>query len=610
MFVWLMLAQWIAEVAAAVWISPTTWIGVQQQIHQHVWLALLLGGILSSLPMYLGLRRPAATTTRHVIAASQMLHSALLIHLTGGRIETHFHIFGSLAFLAFYRDWRVVATATGVVAADHFIRGVFLPVSVFGSAGVWRWRWLEHAGWVVFEDIVLFAGCAQGVRGMRALAADRAALERSRDGVETQVRERTAELTETTESLRTREAEVRSARDQAEAASKAKSDFLANMSHEIRTPMGAILGYAELLTDAGQSVEQRADCVATIRRSGEHLLSLINDILDLSKIEAGRMTVEIIDCHPGQIAEEAVSLMAVRANAKGIALRLQIDSADAWVRSDPLRLRQVLFNLMGNAIKFTEKGEVVVTVTAEPSPTHAGRVAVRIAVRDSGIGIAPEHMRKLFGAFAQADASTTRKFGGTGLGLMISKRFAEMLDGDIEVRSQPGCGSTFTLALLCEPGAVPARAADENGSLGPIAAHAEPGDRLAGRILLAEDGPDNQRLLCFHLRTAGAEVEIAENGRLAVDKAAASLREGRAFALILMDMHMPELDGYGATDELRRKGWTGPIVALTAHAMGGDREKCLAAGCDEYLTKPIDRAGLIAMCGRFLAGEMRAKKAA
>ncbi len=400
---------------------------------------------------------------------------------------------------------------------------------------------------------------------------------------------------------------LRSALEQARAATQAKSEFLANMSHEIRTPMTAILGYTDLLLEDGDPLrapESRLEYINTIRRNGEHLLSIINDILDIAKIEAGKMTVESVAASPIQIVEDVVSLMGVRARGKNIALEVVYEtSVPETIRSDPTRLKQVLLNLIGNAIKFTELGGVTVRVGLDG--THPAGPRLRFDVEDTGLGMTSEQVSRLFAAFEQADASTTRRFGGTGLGLRISKRLAEMLGGDITVTSEPGKGSVFTAVVATGPLDGVKLIDREKASLSVQEA---PAPRPAAaplrgaRILLAEDGPDNQRLISFHLRKAGAEVRVAENGRVAVEALTADgtlegpLAHPAPFDLLLTDMQMPELDGYGATRLLRSKGCTMPIVALTAHAMAGDAEKCLQAGCDAYASKPIDRAKLIETC--------------
>ncbi|HEV7733960.1 MAG TPA: ATP-binding protein [Candidatus Binatia bacterium] len=391
------------------------------------------------------------------------------------------------------------------------------------------------------------------------------------------------------------------ARNAAIGAAQAKSEFLANMSHEIRTPLTAILGFTGVLADPALSATDRAAHLETIRRNGEHLLSLINDILDLSKIEAGKLTVERIACPVGELVDGVAALMDARAREKGLTFAVEYPGpVPERIRADPTRLRQILMNLLGNAIKFTEPGgtvRLVVRLSDGPPPR------LRFDVVDTGIGVAPDVRERLFMPFMQADPSTSRRYGGSGLGLTISRRLARMLGGDITVESTPGQGSTFSVdvdpgALAGVPRIVPVRA-----TAVAIAPAPRPAVRLDGRLLLAEDAPDNQRLITFHLRRAGADVAVAENGRVAVDMALA----GEPYDLILMDMQMPELDGYDATAELRRAGYRGPIIALTAHAMDGDREKCLHAGCDDFATKPIDRDALLALVRRHL-DERRGEK--
>ncbi len=390
----------------------------------------------------------------------------------------------------------------------------------------------------------------------------------------------------------------------ADAANRAKSRFLANASHELRTPLTAILGYADLLADSELSEQQRDLHLQTIRRNGQILLELINDLLDLSKIEAGKMVVERTDCSPYEIAEELASLMRVRAVEKG--LSLETDYAfpiPQTIRTDPIRLRQILMNLVGNAIKFTKQGGVRITVGLERQPVASPRL--QFSVADTGIGISGPAIAQLFRPFTQVDTSTTRHFGGTGLGLAISQRLAKMLNGEVTVVSEPGKGSTFTVSV--DPGSlqdVPMlQAPPKYGAEEPRPKTARRKETLRGRVLLAEDGKDNQRLIAVILKKAGLEVDLAENGQIACDCATASADEGRPYDLILMDMQMPELDGYGATRRLRQDGWQGPIIALTAHAMAGDREKCLQAGCDGYLSKPIERETFLTAVARHLAGE-------
>ena len=393
--------------------------------------------------------------------------------------------------------------------------------------------------------------------------------------------------------------------DQAKAATRAKSEFLANMSHEIRTPMTAILGFTELLLEhekVDSNSKENVEALETIQRNGQYLLRLINDILDLSKIESGKFEVERFECSPSAILAEVVSLMRVRAEAKGIPLKVRFEGpVPATIQSDPTRVRQILINLVGNAIKFTEVGSVGVSLSMLDDSQGSPRV--RFDVTDTGIGMTPEQVSRLFRPFGQVDSSTTRKYGGTGLGLSISKRLAQMLGGDITVTSDPGRGSTFTLTV--DPGNIGGVKMIEKGEeavLGrEMKSEVSSGHvKLDGSILLAEDGPDNQRLISLLLRKAGARVDIAENGEVACQKALAAHESGDPFDIILMDMQMPVMDGYTATARLREANYRGPILALTAHAMKGTEDECLRAGCDGYLTKPIDREQFLPAIASFM----------
>ena len=415
---------------------------------------------------------------------------------------------------------------------------------------------------------------------------------------ERQLWESNTQLTDALEREKGISAELEALSKAAEAANLAKSRFLANMSHEIRTPLTAIMGYTDLLIEEHGDRPATVEKLLVMNRNGHHLLEIINDILDLSKIEAGRLEVEIIECSPCEIISDVASLMRFRARAKELAFEVgYAGPIPKTVRTDPTRLRQILINLVGNAIKFTMAGGVRLVVRLADGTDADGLLQFDVA--DTGIGLDDAQMACLFQPFQQGNAATARRFGGTGLGLTISKRFAEMLGGDITVHSRPGDGSTFRITVATGPidGAEmlkPSEAAMFKGLPGEDHLDSAPdGGKLDCRILLAEDGPDNQRLIALVLRKAGAEVTVVENGQLAMYQALAARHEGRPFDVILMDMQMPVLDGYQATRVLRSHGYEGPIVALTANAMATDRTECLEAGCDEFATKPIDRGKLI-----------------
>jgi signal transduction histidine kinase len=382
--------------------------------------------------------------------------------------------------------------------------------------------------------------------------------------------------------------------NKAQEESRAKSEFVANISHEIRTPMTAILGYSENLRDPSLSEQAKQEAIDTIWRNGQHLLELINNILDMSKIEADRVNVEQIECHPIEIITEVVAMMRPRAASLGLSLTADLDGeVPVRILSDRTRIKQVLVNLAGNALKFTNDGGV--HITARMRPDRQPEPLLEIDVADTGIGIEPNLIEALCEPFMQADATVTRRFGGTGLGLSISRRLARMLGGDITIRSELGKGSTFTFTVATGSLAGVATSRDLGADRPMATVPRGPANppNIPCRILLADDGQDNQRLLSFVLQKAGAEVTVVGDGKLAVDAALAAKGAGKPFDVILMDMQMPVLDGYSATALLRQSGYDGAIVAVTAHAMADDRQRCLDSGCDRFASKPFDRAALV-----------------
>jgi PAS domain S-box-containing protein len=379
--------------------------------------------------------------------------------------------------------------------------------------------------------------------------------------------------------------ELKQARQEAEAASQAKSSFLANMSHEIRTPMTAILGFTEVLRDSELDRLERQDAIARIDSSGRALLRLIDDILDISKIEAGKLTVQRVKFSPIEVATEVVSLLKLSAESKFIGLKLKVEaSTPISAFSDPARVRQILMNLVGNAVKFTSAGEVVLKIKSE-----ANKFLI-FDVCDTGIGISKEDQAKLFMPFAQADSSITRTFGGTGLGLLLSKRLTEQLGGNLVLaESTPGKGSRFRARIEAGPFHFGTTNVQDDLQQAQSTNPKRTGHELDGiKVLVAEDVLDNQVLMRRYLESSGAEVRFANNGKEAVEKA---LHDN--FDVVLMDIQMPVLDGIQATRQLRAEGYNQPILALTAHAMAEEVARSIAAGCDAHLTKPITKRTLV-----------------
>jgi two-component system, sensor histidine kinase and response regulator len=551
MFAGLMTFQWLAGITTALIVSPTTWAGQISNVHIHVWAAIFLGGIITLFPVMLAILRPGQAMTRYVIAGSQMLMSALLIHLSGGRIETHFHVFGSLAFLAFYRDWKVLIPATIVVAADHFVRGVYWPQSVFGVLTVSHWRWVEHAAWVIFENIFLVQSCVQSVRDMRDNAL--------------------------------KQAELEALRDQAEASSRAKSEFLANMSHEIRTPMNGVIGMTEILMDTELSPEQ-TEYLNTVKGSADSLLQVIDDILDFSKIEAGKLDLDPIEFKLRDLLANAMKPQSIRAHRKGLELVTHVpaDVPDALV-GDPTRLRQILLNLVGNALKFTDRGEIEVRAAVEAR--EGSQLTLHFYVRDTGIGIPKEKQKLIFESFTQVDGSMTRKYGGTGLGLTISARLTEMMGGRIWVESEPGSGSTFHFTVGFR---LPTEAHEKAESTLQVEWEGMP-------VLAVDDNLTNRRILQEMLANLGMKPVLAESADVALVALREAHKEKRQLGLVLIDAHMPGMDGFSLAERIISlpEFRSVPIIMLTSAGQAGDARRCRELGIAAYLSKPISQAELL-----------------
>lgn len=518
----------------------------------------------------------AATIDPQALVGARALQGDLEVRLTietqgvGGR-----HVLFASAPRAASNGWRLTRLADeSLVQFPHYSARLAV-------ARVVRWRDVD--GGLFLIAFVIGGGTTLLIVALaHAKETQERELRQRNEEIERQVRRQTRELAE--------------ARDQALAASRVKSDFLASMSHEIRTPLNAIIGMADLLSETRLD-EDQGKYVSVFRKAGEALLSLVNDILDLSKIEAGQLVLEETDLDVTEVVANAADIYEHKCREKGITLAAEIDPAvPRRLLGDPTRLRQVILNLIGNAIKFTEQGGITVRVEPDPQQPAPGRL--RIAVADTGIGIPADKREAIFQSFTQVDSSTTRKYGGTGLGLTISQKLVERMGGRIWVESEPGRGSTFYFTLAC--GVAPAAPEPRPTQ----AAEPEPGRPALtagpGRILLVEDTPDNRMLIKAYLKREPYTVDEADNGETAL----ARFKTGD-YDLVLMDVQMPVMDGHEATRRIR--AWEAeqgrapvPIIALTAHAIREEVDKSAAAGCTAHLTKPIKKATLLDTIRRYL----------
>ncbi|MDG0815048.1 sensor histidine kinase [Bdellovibrio svalbardensis] len=413
-FAFLMGFQWLAAILVAWLVSPNTWLSGVDRVQESLVLAFVFGGMFSLPAIFASYLVPGEKATRYIVAIGQMLFSILFIHLTGGRIETHFHVFVSLAFVAFYKDVGVLWAAGAIILADHMIRGAIMPLSVYGDMNSTYWRWIEHGLWIAFENIVLWLGILK-------------------------VREELWDMARS-------KYELIQAKDEAQRASVLKSSFISNMSHEIRTPLNSIIGFADVLNDSELNQEHK-EYASTIHRCSESLLVLINDILDISKIENGLLEIDRHRFNVHKLHDDVQKMFLVRCREKGLHLEVKLDESIPKIAiGDSHRIRQVLVNLIGNAVKFTDRGGVFVQVEKDQDLEHT----YKWKVQDTGVGIAPESQHQLFRAFVQGNASVSRNYGGSGLGLLISKNLIELMGGRISFDSQPGEGSTFSFTLKLE----------------------------------------------------------------------------------------------------------------------------------------------------------------
>jgi signal transduction histidine kinase/ActR/RegA family two-component response regulator len=538
MFALLMVCQYVVCVIIAFWSAEPAWPSSPGLTHIHFWTASLFGAVFTAAPVACAVLQPGSVFSRHVVAVGQMLMSALLIAVTGGRIETHFHIFGSLAFLAFYRDWRVLATASITVAVDQCARGVLWPESVFGVGSPDYWRWLEHTGWVVFEDVFLTLSILQSLWTLRDACA--------------------------------RQAELENARDSAERASRAKDDFIATLSHELRTPLTpSLMTLSALGSDETLSPELREE-LAMVRRNVELEARLIDDLLDLTRIAQGK-----IQLLPGAVDVHA-ALNHVLENCRGefaakeLALEVGLEAPRPWVSGDAARLQQVFWNLLKNAIKFTEKGGAVVVRT-----TNEGN-RLKIDFADNGIGISADVLPKIFHRFEQGGVAVTRQFGGLGLGLSISRAIVELHHGAIRAESRgEGWGSTFTVVLTAMATAPSSRRSNETQLLRRTG-------KLPRRILLVDDHADTRETLVRLLTRAGYEVTPADSMTAALQCA-----QEAKFDLLVSDIGLPDGTGYELMMALQEHFGL-PGIAFSGYGMEHDVKKSIEAGFSAHLTKPID----------------------
>ncbi len=545
MFRYLLLIEWLAGIITALVISPRSWSGVISDVHIHVWTAVWLGGLIVSWPIYMSYKHPGSVQTRHAIAVGQMLYSAVLIHLTGGRIETHFHVFGSLAFLSFYRDWRVLISASVVVAGDHFLRGLFFPRSVYGVDAIEPWRWVEHAWWVVFEDVFLIWACHENVQEMRRNALRQAEIEATRATVE-----------------------------EREEAERRVSEFYSIVSHELRTPLTSIRGALGLIEGGivEPGTEQMNELISVARESSDRLIRLINDMLDLKKIESGKMEFKMRPVNTSDLI--AKTLSALDGMSKQCNVVLKSETVHGTVYGDFDKLTQVLTNLVSNAMKFSPPGSSV-TVQTEILGEF-----FRFNIIDNGPGIAAEDLDKLFVKFQQLDSSDTRQQGGTGLGLAISRALIEQHGGQIGVQTEVGKGSVFWFEL----------AVHNDLEVEPEANRREP-----LHVLLIEDDDGLAAVLKVVIEKSGYVFS-----RVSTVSDALQVLQNTIPAVVVLDLTLPDGSGLVILEHLRSQRTTEHVPVIVSTGQQRD-DRIVASGANvDWLAKPFDPQRLIASIQRAL----------
>jgi two-component system, sensor histidine kinase and response regulator len=663
-FARLMLFQWVGAIIMAMVISPRTWAGQSSSIHIHIWAAIFIGGAITIFPIWMTRAWPGAAITRHIIAVAQMLMSALLIDLTGGRIETHFHVFGSLVILSFYRDWRVLIPATIVVYLDHFFRGIYWPYSVYGVLSASPWRSVEHAGWVIFEDVFLVISCLRSVRKMRFIAKRAAALESSEqnfrqifeeapigmavigmDDRYVQVNNRFCEmigyseeelLNKTTSDITHRDdvnktkqlalgllkgtapscqekrylrkngeiiwatrtaclirdesgkprhylamieditrrkedaTALEEAKNEAERANRAKDKFLAALSHELRTPLTPVLmSAAALEKEPGIEPKLRRQ-FGMMRRNVELEARLIDDLLDLTRVSHGKLQLRVagaVDVH--SLLAHAEQIVRRDARVKSLTLRLELTADDHHIAGDAVRMSQVFWNLLNNAVKFTPAGGQITLRTANPA---AGQLMVMVS--DNGIGIDRQTLPFVFRAFEQGDVRGLQPCSGLGLGLSISKSIVELHGGIIRAESAgPGRGAVFTVELTT---VLPFPEAQIRAAK-PRRFRGKP-----HRLLVVEDHQPTLAVLSRLLRAQGHDVMTASTV-----KDALTLAGDHTFDFVISDLGLPDGNGIDLMLQLSNDyGLRG--IALTGYGMAEDVAKTEQAGFFAHLVKPIN----------------------